>query len=455
MDEEKLNNDLKNRIREVFDSYEDTGAGAGWLLLREKFPVKEKERGLGWLWYAAAAVVLLFSAIWLLPNAGRDQQYSAGTKKAQPAIHQENTAPVPVDTANSPTRNTSQPAFAAAGITKSSKVWPSKNTPAPVRLPLTDYAATGSIHTTIITKADSAAKQPDITPATNVTVIAASKPNTLADSAVVKHNYFPYKKEPTLPSPDNRKNAYDQLFADRSATDNKDKAPLKRSDKKINISVYAATYFNYAKGSDNQVNLGAGFTSDFRITRKLKLSTGLAIAQNTLNYNNNNLPNPTQNEAAFTALAASAAMASGRPIIGNGTAQSMVRFATTLGGTKNYSASLVGLDIPVNLKFEFNPQKSDTYVAAGLSSGTFINETYRSVYTYSQVSQESATHNSFSGFDLAKTLNFSFGVGYPLGKNRLIVEPFVKYPLDGLGAQQLKFGASGVNLKLNFGPGRK
>jgi hypothetical protein len=48
-------------------------------------------------------------------------------------------------------------------------------------------------------------------------------------------------------------------------------------------------------------------------------------------------------------------------------------------------------------------------------------------------------------------LNVSFGMGYPLGKsNRLIIEPFLKYPLDGLGAQQIRFGAGGLNLKINF-----
>jgi hypothetical protein len=119
--------------------------------------------------------------------------------------------------------------------------------------------------------------------------------------------------------------------------------------------------------------------------------------------------------------------------------------------TRKYNASLVGLDVPINLKYQFNPQKTDTYIAAGLSSGTFINETYKAIETAGTRTQESTTHNSFNNFDLAKTLNVSFGMGYPLGKtNRLIIEPFLKYPLDGLGSEQLKFGAGGVNLKLNF-----
>ena len=40
--DDQLDNDLRDRIREVFDNYEDTTADEGWLLLRERFPVQEK-----------------------------------------------------------------------------------------------------------------------------------------------------------------------------------------------------------------------------------------------------------------------------------------------------------------------------------------------------------------------------------------------------------------------------
>jgi hypothetical protein len=116
----------------------------------------------------------------------------------------------------------------------------------------------------------------------------------------------------------------------------------------------------------------------------------------------------------------------------------------------------------LNLKYVFNSKKSDTYISAGLSSGTFINETYTYSYNYtapfsasaSKV-QDQSTRQSFNGFYFAKTLNFSFGTGLPLGRNRLIVEPFIKYPLDGLGSQDIRFGAGGLNLKFNFNTQKK
>jgi hypothetical protein len=42
--DDQLDNDLKNRIREVFDNFEDASADEGWLLLREKFPEEESKR---------------------------------------------------------------------------------------------------------------------------------------------------------------------------------------------------------------------------------------------------------------------------------------------------------------------------------------------------------------------------------------------------------------------------
>jgi hypothetical protein len=124
---------------------------------------------------------------------------------------------------------------------------------------------------------------------------------------------------------------------------------------------------------------------------------------------------------------------------------------------KNYTANLVGLEIPINLKYKFNPEKSATFVSIGVSSGTFIKETYTSTYAYttpfaSNLSQttDQSLQQKFNSFYFAKTLNFSFGTGYRISGNDLIIEPFLKYPIEGLGSQQIKFGSGGVNLKFNF-----
>ncbi|OIQ68572.1 hypothetical protein GALL_498330 [mine drainage metagenome] len=230
-------------------------------------------------------------------------------------------------------------------------------------------------------------------------------------------------------------------------------------EKKVHFGVYAATYFNYAKGSGNQANLGAGVTSEITLTKNLKLVTGVTIAQNSLAFN-------SSSGSSIQFSPAAAGIAAGSPPASN--LNQMALFSTGVVNTasvptyKNYNASLVGLDIPLNLKYEFNPKKNDFYVLAGFSSGTFVNETYTYQYNYpalasptlQQVKNETS-HNSFNGFYVGKMLNFAFGVGYPVGKNRIVLEPFLKYPLQGLGSQDVKFGAGGVNLKFNFTTNKK
>jgi hypothetical protein len=123
-----------------------------------------------------------------------------------------------------------------------------------------------------------------------------------------------------------------------------------------------------------------------------------------------------------------------------------------------YNISLTGLDVPVNLKYEFNPQKSDSYISAGLSSGTFISETYKYSYDNSKNAlgaspsiPDASVSRSFTRFDFARMLNFSLGMGYQITKgNRLIIEPFLKYPLSGMGSQDIRFGSGGINLRLKF-----
>jgi len=41
--DDQFDKDLKKRVREVFDNYEDATADKGWALLREKYPEKAKK----------------------------------------------------------------------------------------------------------------------------------------------------------------------------------------------------------------------------------------------------------------------------------------------------------------------------------------------------------------------------------------------------------------------------
>ena len=76
--DDQLDNDLKKRIREVFENFGDTSADDGWLKLRKKFPEEERNRrAFAWIWWgAAAAVFFLFFGIF------RSCLFSAVLKRA-------------------------------------------------------------------------------------------------------------------------------------------------------------------------------------------------------------------------------------------------------------------------------------------------------------------------------------------------------------------------------------
>jgi len=201
--------------------------------------------------------------------------------------------------------------------------------------------------------------------------------------------------------------------------------------RQVVYGVFASAFYSSAAGSDNEFNLGAGGTADIPLISHLNLSTGLGIMRASLNYS---IP-PGSNGGAYAAIIL--------PIS-----------VTPTLGFHNYTAKLLAVDIPINLKYSF--AKPYNFISAGLSSNVYISEHYDQVYTYSPLQSglpdaHQVTQHHFDHADLFKTFNLSFGMGYPISnRSVLIFEPFLKTPLSGLGSQQLKYALLGINLKLSF-----
>jgi len=457
--DDQFDKDLKKRIREVFDNYEDTTADEGWMLLRGKYPGKAKKRPIAWMWWSsAAALLLLFLGILWLKQSPEKQQHFAAIKKAG-----SNTAPIRTPDANNGKNTvdntaTQQPDHTLASAmnhnatVKSSGAAPpnkaaisnknqelltanSSNNPAnkkPGNSPIVNdqnnnspAANTSANATTLV----SAVKPADTNPTSPLNAARSDTGNRSASGS----NVIAAKPGINMQQPDKFNK---QLLADNSK-ETKQKGLSKNSF--VRFGVYAATYFNYAKGSNSQFNVGAGLSADISLSRKLKVSTGIAIAQNSLSYPGQ----PSFSTPAGINLAPLSVYSA-----------SALQYSVSEPSFRNYSANLVGIDIPLNLKYTFDPGKSETYLLAGLSSGTFIDETYTYSFNNAQA-QSQSTRNSFSGFYFAKMLNLAIGTGYRIGNNRLIVEPFLKYPLEGLGTQQIRFGSGGVNLKFSIPSQRK
>ena len=509
--DDQFDNELKNHIRKVFEKVEDPSADEGWLLLRKKFPEEEaKRRAFAWMWWAAAAVLFLFLGIgvWMYSKNDQPQKSIAKNPKHGPSenlasvkgqqntntktapVHKENpaktiagniaatqsnTPKIPaVNSKNTPTPRVNplisgdrsgQKSYLAKTADGSRKAinnspaqqlaaTPNANNPTTIKAVPNAYPAIGNL------PAQQLAITPKVNNPTPVTVI--TKPNPAVGNSPAQQLATTWTTNNATHVTDTIRHkqqakSINDMFADNQSVKTK---KLNENSEKVHLGVYAATYFNYAKGSSNNANLGAGVTAEIKIAKNLKLVTGVTVAQNSLNFNT---AIPTNTQSSFAVPSASNSFSTySLPSAAKANVLFSPANVASEPSLKNYDANMVSLDIPLNLKYDFNPKKYDFYVLAGLSSGTFINETYTYQYNYPalfspslQQIQNQTSRNNFESFYFAKTLNLAFGVGYPLGKNHLILEPFLKYPLDGMGSQNIRFGAGGINLKFNFQPSKK
>lgn len=416
------------KFRQVFDDFEDPASNEGWLELRKKYP-EEKRRPLFFWISAAAAVLILLSGLWLYIPEIKQEHISAENKtaieskktesEAQSSVPQ-NTVPAPVPSkliakelqAGSDTKPAPISDSAFKEEEKLLNNHPADYSKISDRLVISAKDSTSTYENPIV-KSPKTAEEPAIKQDTMV----------LAMGEVRKADF-------------NLKPKSEEL----KLAEEKGKKSEKSSKKNFSLSVYAGSFINYAEGSENNVNVGAGLSSDFRISKNLRISTGLNLSKNSLVYNQNE---PANNYGSFQDANSS--------IVG------------TLVALSNYEAELLGLDIPVNVKYLFNPQKSSTYFLAGLSSGTYLSEKYavkqsnfNSFVGSSAAANKQEISRQLKDFDLMRTLNVSFGFNTRLSKKQsLTIEPFLKYPLGGLGSENIRFGASGINIKLNFNTAKK
>ncbi|WP_342645518.1 outer membrane beta-barrel protein [Mucilaginibacter sp. CSA2-8R] len=492
---EKFDDELSKHINHVFDQYEDTApAQEGWLLLRQKFPPQKKRRVIP-LWWSVAAALLIAAlfGLWFynIPKESKSTIAKTKTKK-QPAdtlikSNQHHTT----EQLHPATKKQSagDPIYAAVGSRKANKGSslnvPEQNSAYTLTLTTTNSAkATKNAENQLSiasTRAQNAGAPHIVSGDTQQEALSGAPERTAMASAVTNNSTAWKADSAQYASVSQMAQQRPQQSLEKNANLHSDSATIHKSsglerllaaeqrmeqakktkkttaaiDKKILFNIYAATYFNYAEGSKSQFNTGAGVSTDIRLSGNFKLSTGVAINKNTLDYNGQ----PTQSGIARDALSAAPSVSDVQATSYSNTTLGIVplRVATT-PVVSAYNVSLTGLDIPLNIKYELNPRKNDSYISAGLSSGTFITESY--TYRYDNTPNafglssnlaDATTRRSFNRFDFARTLNLSVGMGYQISKqNRLIIEPFLKYPLSGLGSEQIKFGAGGLNLRFKF-----
>lgn len=443
MMEEDFDKRLSDHIKTVFDDTDNTGADAGWLLLREKYPAQDDRKPVAWFWWVAALIVIsgLGTGVWFgeqQAKKNRAKQIKVVTKPANDsALQHQKKYKHTADSLNSDPK---------LSVTNKTAVI-STNKKQAAAVALKNAASRKAIGK------NSPRKQSGIV--RKLKDASVQEAGNKSSALMVTHT-----TESSTQSNPQKTNSADSLKANGeaaakpemlNAADTASKPVAKKTEavaklpkvdtgkKKVKVTglpriaygVFASAFYSSATGSDNEFNLGAGGTVDIRIAGHLSFSSGLGIVRASLNYT---IPPGTNNIYS----AASSVQIPFPPVL----------------SFHNYRAKLLALDMPLNLKYSF--AKPYNYISAGLSSNVYISEDYDQVYTYTPASsglpdQHNVTQSYFGHADLFKTLNLSFGMGYPISnRSALIFEPFLKAPFTGLGSQQLKYTLVGINLKLNF-----
>lgn len=427
---EEFDKQLRGHITDVFDNYEGTSADAGWALLREKYPERDKRRPFAWWWFGMAAGVLLIAGATLWLNNGSDQTSVKTLKTISKS------KPNHVDTITSQNN-------AVATHTEKEK----KKSAMPEKMDSATLSVTGKNKVENIKQAKLAYRPKtgnSTTPKTD-----NEQAFDVANKQVPKNTtLFKLNGDQRIDTGNTQKEIAFLLPVANTKTDtaakvkkalavNNDKSKVAQSGgKKVIWSAFVSGYDVISNSGDREYNMGGGFGADIRIDHIASFSTGLGIFKSVFNYS------PTSG-ALYYAVPAGP---SPSPLV------------------STYSSDLLSLELPTRISFRIS--EKGNYISTGFSSVLYINETYHERYNYStggisaatgvtystgQLFQDNITEKHLQTFVFAKSFDLMAGFGYSLGKNRLFFEPFVKLPVSTLGRKQLTYGSAGLDVKFSFG----
>ena len=194
--------------------------------------------------------------------------------------------------------------------------------------------------------------------------------------------------------------------------------------------------------------LSVGFYLDQKLTKKISVRPGLALAFHSFGTENIN------NQSVYGNLISLSDGTNGIPYSYEG------------------KMNMLAMELPLNLVFRIIDRKrSEFYVSAGASTLFYISQQFTAdlVNEYAKVSYNTAsgtysteTHYStvevekdygaFSRTDFLGLANLSAGYSFPYGKtSTLLIEPFVQLPVSDLTSLNLRVRYGGVSMKLRFG----
>lgn len=472
---EQFDKELRNHIKDTFGDFDDHLADDGWRKLNDR--KKRKRRGFIF-WYvlpsgiaASIALFLLLNQSVDIPNQnGKTEEKIENTDKENPSngfkkldVTQSNLDKKTeeilensdelkiVKEKNSPLNNSDFELEIEEKISNSKSIINNKNTSL-------------TLSNKLVKKQVSVAEDLKIKINENIlieeiTEIPALSKESEFNKSDITNNFMEsvvkistQEKKFTAPQSDFNQNITIQsqkkpnelsqkLIVSNSVKDDTQNNKPISNKKKFKVGIDANTYVNFSEnGINDKINLGLGLVSEIKLTKQFSVNTGITLNSQNSTFTGNQKSNQDffKSSVGFSGIA-------------------------TVPVAQVTNAKLVGLDIPINLKYALKFGKTTSFISSGFSSYSLINEKYVNEfsvisYSFNNVSTSNVTsinknpEGRFSYFKFARTLDVSIGILYPLSKkSTLSIEPFMKYPLSGLGYQDLKIGASGISFKMNFG----
>jgi hypothetical protein len=194
--------------------------------------------------------------------------------------------------------------------------------------------------------------------------------------------------------------------------------------------------------------MSMGFYLSQKITKRVSVRPGLALAMHSFGLENG-----------------------GRP---EGISYNIPLYDGTNGIPYTYEGrlSMVAVELPLNLVVTLVERKrSGLFISAGTSSLFYISQQLKAdvVNTYTKMELNTATgqyttatmfstvevekeYDSFSRADIFGLANLSAGYSFPYSKTGImLIEPFVQLPVDDLTSLNLRIRYAGVSMKIQFG----
>ena len=433
---EQFDRALRNHIRDTFDHYDDLMADDGW----EKFQKQKniKKRGLIFWYGLPSGIAAALALLWLFNATSTDLVKTENNLIAQNKV----TTATPVspksieDKAETPLPTQKKESSLNLSTSKSQLKF-GKEEPLETFINasiITERAQLALVNTKSLyfARFETEDKEPNL---------SLAKQNIVKERPLPINNtdYLAFNTALLANTPDyQRPNLKEEKSVD------------KKKDSPFNFAVDANTYYSFTSaGVNDDLNMGIGVLSELKLSKRLSVNSGISINKQSTIYQK------SQNNGSqeYTGLAAP-----------NSLVSSSSKQSISVPEEVKTSAKLVGFDIPINLKYNLPIGKVKSFISGGVSSYSLLNQSYVndvSIVNYSLTSEPTTTilrnveeekEGAFSNFQFARTLNFSFGILYPVSsKNSISVEPFVKYPIAGFGNQDLEIGSGGISFKLNFG----